>query len=71
MTLLEAETLAWGATGRNLGFIWVHTRKVGPELDLVMTTRAHLPELAEELGENVDLRRTAGSSSSLTSDRDP
>ncbi len=44
--------LAFGATGRNLGFIWVHTRKVGPELDLVMNTRARLPELVEELGEN-------------------
>jgi len=60
VTLLEAETLAYGATGRNLGFIWVHTRKKGPELDLVMTTRAGLPELVEELGESVDLQTNGG-----------
>ena len=28
--LLEAEQLAFGATGRNLGFIWVHTRRPDP-----------------------------------------
>ena len=39
VTLLEADRLASGATGRNLGFIWLHTRKKGPELDLVMATR--------------------------------
>ncbi|MEX1172555.1 MAG: FAD-binding oxidoreductase [Chloroflexota bacterium] len=60
VTLVEAESLAFGATGRNLGFIWVHTRKPGPELDLVMTTRARLPDLVEELGENVDLRTEGG-----------
>ena len=37
--LLEAERLAFGATGRNLGYIWLHTRRRGPELDLVMSTR--------------------------------
>ena len=60
VTLLEAETLAWGATGRNLGFIWVHTRKVGPELDLVMNTRARLPELVEELGEDAQVQTNGG-----------
>ncbi len=60
VTLLEAESLAFGATGRNLGFIWTHTRKKGPELDLVMATRARLPELVDELGENVDLQTNGG-----------
>ena len=30
VTLLEADQLASGATGRNLGYIWVHTRRPGP-----------------------------------------
>lgn len=58
--LLEAEQLAFGATGRNLGFIWVHTRRAGPELDLVMATRATLEELPEELGVDFGLRCRGG-----------
>ncbi len=58
--LLEAEALAWGATGRNLGFLWVHTRKVGPELDLVMATRTGIDELVGELDANVDLQTNGG-----------
>ena len=30
VTLVEAYELAYGATGRNLGYIWLHTRRVGP-----------------------------------------
>jgi glycine/D-amino acid oxidase-like deaminating enzyme len=60
VTLLEAESLAWGATGRNLGFLWVHTRKKGPELDLVMATRRQLPGLVDELDAPVDLRMNGG-----------
>jgi len=60
VTLLEAETLAWGATGRNLGFIWVHTRKAGPELDLVMTTRTGIDDLVGELEADVDLQTNGG-----------
>jgi glycine/D-amino acid oxidase-like deaminating enzyme len=58
--LVEAETLAYGATGRNLGFIWTHTRKVGPELDLVMATRTGLDELVGELDANVELETNGG-----------
>ena len=48
--LLEADRLASGATGRNLGYIWLHTRRRGPELDLAMATRDELEGLPEELG---------------------
>lgn len=60
VTLVEGEQLAYGATGRNLGFIWVHTRKKGPELDLVMTTRNGIEELVGELGMDVHLRTNGG-----------
>jgi glycine/D-amino acid oxidase-like deaminating enzyme len=60
VTLLEAERLAFGATGRNLGYVWVHTRKTGPELDLVMDARRRLPNLADELGSDFGLRLNGG-----------
>ncbi len=58
--LLEANQLASGATGRNLGYIWLHTRRPGPELDLVMATRSGLGTLAEELGEDFALKTNGG-----------
>jgi glycine/D-amino acid oxidase-like deaminating enzyme len=60
VTLLEAEQLASGATGRNLGYIWLHTRRPGPELDLVMATRDQLETLPEELGADFGLRTNGG-----------
>lgn len=58
--LLEAERLAFGASGRNLGYLWVHTRRPGPELDLVMWTRQHLTEIAIELETDFELRTNGG-----------
>ena len=58
--LLEADRLASGATGRNLGYIWLHTRKRGPELDLAMSTRNELEGLPEELGADFGLRTNGG-----------
>ncbi|HEX6867823.1 MAG TPA: FAD-dependent oxidoreductase, partial [Candidatus Limnocylindrales bacterium] len=60
VTLLEGDRLASGATGRNLGFIWLHTRKKGPELDLVMATRNGLESLPDELDEDFGLRCRGG-----------
>jgi glycine/D-amino acid oxidase-like deaminating enzyme len=60
VTLLEADRLASGATGRNLGFIWLHTRRAGPELDLVMATRTGLEDLPDELGADIGLRCNGG-----------
>ena len=45
--LLESDRLASGATGRNLGYIWLHTRRKGPELDLAMATRNELEGLPD------------------------
>ena len=60
VTLLESERLAFGATGRNLGFIWAHTRRAGPELDLVQPLLDELAGLPEELDADFALRRNGG-----------
>ena len=60
VTLLEANQLAYGATGRNLGFIWVHTRRPGPELELVMHLRRDLDELPGMLDDDFGLRTEGG-----------
>lgn len=60
VTLLEADRLASGASGRNLGFVWQHTRRKGPELDLVASTRAELEGLPAELDAEFGLRCAGG-----------
>jgi glycine/D-amino acid oxidase-like deaminating enzyme len=60
VTLLEANQLAYGATGRNLGYIWVHTRRPGPELELVMHLRRELEELPGTLDDDFGLRTEGG-----------
>jgi glycine/D-amino acid oxidase-like deaminating enzyme len=60
VTLLEADRLASGASGRNLGFIWQHTRRRGPELDLVAATRRELEGLPAELDADFGLRCAGG-----------
>lgn len=69
VTLVEAETLAHGATGRNLGFIWLHTRRPGVEIELAMDTVRRLPTLAEELGAEFGLRMNGGLIYYLTDDQ--
>jgi glycine/D-amino acid oxidase-like deaminating enzyme len=60
VTLLEANELAYGATGRNLGYIWIHTRRAGPELELVMHLRRELEELPGVFDDDFDLRTEGG-----------
>ena len=60
VTLLEANQLAFGATGRNLGYIWVHTRRPGPELELVMHLRGELEELQGIFDDDFGLRTEGG-----------
>jgi glycine/D-amino acid oxidase-like deaminating enzyme len=49
VTLLEREHVAFGASGRNPGFIWLHTRKPGFALDVALASRRLYDELAQEL----------------------
>ena len=58
--LLEANELAYGATGRNLGYIWLHTRRIGPELELVMHLRRELEELPGVFDDDFGLRTEGG-----------
>jgi len=60
VVLLEANELAYGATGRNLGYIWIHTRRPGPELELVMHLRRDLEELQGILDDDFALRTEGG-----------
>jgi len=60
VTLLEARDLAWGASGRNLGYIWLHCRRPGPELDLAMTARRSLSQLPGQLDADFELRCNGG-----------
>jgi glycine/D-amino acid oxidase-like deaminating enzyme len=49
VTLLEREHIAFGASGRNPGFIWLHTRNPGFALDVALAGRQLYDELVEEL----------------------
>jgi glycine/D-amino acid oxidase-like deaminating enzyme len=60
VTLLEARDLAHGATGRNLGYIWLHSRRRGPELSLALATRKFLNQLPEELDYDFELQCNGG-----------
>jgi glycine/D-amino acid oxidase-like deaminating enzyme len=47
--LVEAETPAWGASGRNPGYQWLHTRRAGLQMELGMAGRRLADVLAAEL----------------------
>jgi glycine/D-amino acid oxidase-like deaminating enzyme len=61
VVLIEQRELAHGASGRNAGFLWVHNRNKGIQLDL---TRAGLKIYEEEyvpvLGNSFEYRRNGG-----------
>jgi glycine/D-amino acid oxidase-like deaminating enzyme len=51
VTLVDREGPAWGASGRNAGYISMVTRAPGPQLELANLSRSLYPELAEEIGD--------------------
>jgi glycine/D-amino acid oxidase-like deaminating enzyme len=60
VTLLESHQIAYGASGRNPGFVWVHCRNPGFALEISLATRRLYPQLAEELPGGFELRMNGG-----------
>ena len=58
--LLESGDLASGATGHNIGYIFMHTRNPGPQMALASATYKLLPQLPEELDYDFELRQNGG-----------
>jgi glycine/D-amino acid oxidase-like deaminating enzyme len=58
--LLEREHLAWGASGRNAGFIWLSLRPPGIQLELARAGAALYPEIAEDVGNDFEYRKNGG-----------
>lgn len=49
VTLLEREHVAFGASGRNPGFIWLHGRNPGFALEIALASRRLYDDLVQEL----------------------
>jgi glycine/D-amino acid oxidase-like deaminating enzyme len=60
VTLLEMEQVAYGASGRNPGFVWLHTRNPGFALDVSLASRRLYRELVDELEESFEFRESGG-----------
>jgi glycine/D-amino acid oxidase-like deaminating enzyme len=60
VTLLERERLAWGASGRNAGFVWLSLRPAGTQLHLARAGAALYPAFVEEIGDGFEYRRNGG-----------
>ena len=57
--LIEGEAPAWGASGRNPGFQWLHTRKAGIQMELGLAGRRLADRLREEL-DDFEMRASGG-----------
>ena len=57
--LVEGEAPGWGASGRNPGFQWLHTRKAGIQMELGLAGRRLADELREEL-DDFEMRPSGG-----------
>lgn len=58
--LVEREHLAWGASGRNAGFIWLSLRPAGVQLDLARAGAALYPQIADAIGNSFEYRNNGG-----------
>ncbi len=59
VTLIDGEAPGWGASGRNPGYQWLHTRKAGVQMEIGLMGRKLSDELAAEL-EGWDFRASGG-----------
>ena len=57
--LVEGESPAWGASGRNPGFQWLHTRKAGIQMELGLAGRRLADQLRDEL-DDFEMRPSGG-----------
>jgi glycine/D-amino acid oxidase-like deaminating enzyme len=60
VTLVEREHVAFGASGRNAGFVWLHCRNPGIALEMSLASRRLYPELVDELPEDFGFRANGG-----------
>lgn len=60
VTLLEQKHVAYGASGRNPGFVWLHCRNPGWALDISFKGRALYDQLKEDLPVPFEFRAEGG-----------
>jgi glycine/D-amino acid oxidase-like deaminating enzyme len=60
VTLLERQTVGYGASGRNVGFLWLHCRTAGFALDIARAGRDLYPQLLDELPGGFEFRPSGG-----------
>jgi len=60
VTVVEKEHLAYGASGRNAGFIWLSLRPAGVQLDLARAGRDLYPGIVDDIGNDFEYRQHGG-----------
>jgi glycine/D-amino acid oxidase-like deaminating enzyme len=59
VTIVDAHHPGWGASGRNIGYVWLHTRSAGVQMELAAAGRRMYDELVEDL-EDFEFRPCGG-----------